>query len=130
MKRSVIRAATHVALGLLLSGTLISTAEAEPPAWGQKMAAAKRFKLVLDDVAVLDKETNVVWEQSPSTSALAWLDAQFLCIDRIVGGRKGWRLPTIQELMSLMDPNNPSGNPDLPPGHPFSQVQTSNDYWV
>ena len=25
-----------------------------------------------------------------------------------------------------MDPNNPNGNPDLPPGHPFSNVQSSN----
>jgi len=25
-----------------------------------------------------------------------------------------------------VDPNNPNGNPDLPPGHPFSNVQSSN----
>lgn len=40
----------------------------------------------------------------------------------------GWRLPTLQELASLVDPNNHGGNPDLPPGQPFSNVQSSN-YW-
>jgi hypothetical protein len=45
-----------------------------------------------------------------------------------VGGRKGWRLPTIEELASLLDPNNPDGNPDLPLGHPFSFVLSSH-YW-
>mgnify|MGYP001589680401 CR=1 FL=1 len=27
-----------------------------------------------------------------------------------------------------MDPNNPDGNPDLPPGHPFNSILL-NDYW-
>jgi len=88
---------------------------------------------VLDDAAVLDKETNLVWEQAPDSESdpgdkKNWSDAQFFCNNRIVGGRKGWRLPTAQELTSLVDPDNPTGNPDLPPGHPFSNVQSS-DYW-
>lgn len=33
----------------------------------------------------------------------------------------GWRLPTQQELVSLLDPSqaNSAGNPALPPNHPF-----------
>ncbi|MBI4490502.1 MAG: DUF1566 domain-containing protein [Deltaproteobacteria bacterium] len=50
------------------------------------------------------------------------------CYEREVGGRIGWRLPTIEELASLVDPNNPDGNPDLPAGHPFDNVQSSS-YW-
>ena len=73
-------------------------------------------------------ETGLVWEQSPSTSTLTWLAAQSRCNQLHVGNRKGWRLPTIQELTSLIDPNNPGGNPDLPPGHPFTNVQSSS-YW-
>ena len=45
-----------------------------------------------------------------------------------MGNRRGWRLPTIQELLSLVDPSNPTGNPDLPLGHPFNIVQ-QNSYW-
>jgi hypothetical protein len=43
-----------------------------------------------------------------------------------VGNRKGWRLPTLQELASLIDPSAPP--PTLPPGHPFIGVQSSG-YW-
>ncbi len=45
------------------------------------------------------------------------------------GGRMGWRLPTSEELASLVDPNNPGGaTPYLPPGHPFDNVQQT-WYW-
>jgi hypothetical protein len=40
----------------------------------------------------------------------------------------GWRLPSVHELASLVDPNNPGGNPALPLGHPFSNVK-SETYW-
>ena len=39
-----------------------------------------------------------------------------------MGNRKGWRLPTIQELTSLIDRTVPSPGPTLPAGHPFSNV--------
>ena len=39
-----------------------------------------------------------------------------------VGGTKGWRLPSVAELASLVDPAN--SNPALPTGHPFSNVQS------
>ena len=44
-----------------------------------------------------------------------------------MGNRKGWRLPSIQELASLIDPTVPPPGPTLPPGHPFSNVQVN--YW-
>ena len=37
-----------------------------------------------------------------------------------------WRLPNVKELESLIDFGQV--NPALPPGHPFSGVQ-SNNYW-
>ncbi len=55
------------------------------------------------------------------------VNAQIHCNTKAVGNRKGWRLPTIQELASLIDPSVPPG-PTLPPGHPFSNVQSAN-YW-
>ena len=83
-----------------------------------------------NDQAVLDKETRLVWEQSPSTTSQMWLDTQRSCNRKTVGNRKGWRLPTTQELASLVDPTQ--SNPALPPGHPFSNVQSalaSSTYW-
>jgi len=107
-----------------------SLAAAKPPSWDTKINGAGRFKVLsqFNNEAVLDKETGLVWEQSPSTSTFTWFTAQIHCNQLTVGGRLGWRVPTIQELATLVDPNNPGGNPDLPPGHPFNNVQSS-FYW-
>jgi hypothetical protein len=43
-----------------------------------------------------------------------------------VANRKGWRLPTVEELASLVDNDNFS--PALPTGHPFINLQLY-DYW-
>ncbi len=77
--------------------------------------------------AVLDQETGLVWEQFPdSRSRRSWIGAQIFCTQKTVGNRKGWRLPTIQELASLVDPTRVA--PALPAGHPFSNVLSS-FYW-
>lgn len=42
--------------------------------------------------------------------------------------RRGWRLPTVEELSSLIDPSQ--SDPALPSGHPFINVQyPENAYW-
>ena len=81
-------------------------------------SGAERFKVVLGGAAVLDNETGLVWEQSPDANPRTWANALSYCVDKTVGSRRGWRLPTIQELSSLMDPT--VTNPSFPPGHPFA----------
>lgn len=104
------------------------TLEELQPAWSKKITdASKRFETVLDGAAVLDKETGLVWEKSPDTTARTWATAIPYAYNKNVGGRKGWRLPTIEELASLVD-TSVSGSPKLPSGHPFTNVQ-SFDYW-
>jgi hypothetical protein len=76
--------------------------------------------------AVLDRETGLVWERSPITSIINWAAAQLHCNALAIGDRIGWRLPTLQELASLVDRSQ--SFPALPPGHPFNNVQFS-DYW-
>jgi len=141
MKRCVLLTATLVILGTLVFTTLADaqTTSAGPyyatPSWDQTLACTAlatcpRFIVLsnLSSAAVLDRETGLVWERSPDTTAQNWLDAQFHCSRQSTGGRMGWRLPTIQELTSLIDPTVLSPGPVLPPGHPFSTVQSS-QYW-
>lgn len=98
------------------------------PTWDKQINGPNRFKVLndFDRTAVLDKETGLVWEQSPSTSTFDWFFAQGRCNNLTLGNRKGWRLPTLQELESLVDPSQ--SNPSLPVGNPFDNVQSS-DYW-
>jgi hypothetical protein len=96
--------------------------------WDKQITGVGRFKVLsqFGGAAVLDKETGRVWEQSPDTTTRDWFDGLRHCYTLEVGGRKGWRLPTIEELMSLVDTSQPA--PTLPAGHPFSNVQ-SLFYW-
>jgi hypothetical protein len=98
--------------------------------WDQVLPAAQRFVILpaFNSDAVLDKETGLVWEKSPATTAGNSSSARSTCANKAVGGRKGWRLPSMPELASLVDPSVASPGPTLPQGHPFLNIQPSN-YW-
>jgi hypothetical protein len=106
-----------------------------PQNWDQKIPVATRFVVLadFDGVAVRDNETGLVWERPPLPTFHPWdSSAGFLvsalaqCTSRTTGGRKGWRLPSVHELASLVDPAN--AVPSLPTGHPFTNVQSA-FYW-
>jgi Protein of unknown function (DUF1566) len=105
------------------------------PAWDQKLPAATRFVVLLDwnSQAVLDRETGLVWEKSPSTLLHSWVSAREQCLFRDTGNRRGWRLPSMPELASLVEPFVISGAPKLPSGHPFENIDNENvassGYW-
>lgn len=125
-----------VAIGLL-TAVVILTAPAQAasgngpyyatPSWDQKLPAATRFVVLTDwnSEAVLDRETGLVWEKSPNLRVVPWSAARS-CINKMVAGRHGWRLPSISELTSLID--NTTTSPALPLGHPFADF-TGNNYW-
>ena len=89
---------------------------------------SSRFTCVMGGTAVRDNETGLVWEQSPLTAMHTWDAARIQCTGRAVGGRKGWRLPSVHELASLVDPSVNPPDPTLPAGHPFTSVQQGG-YW-
>ncbi len=86
-----------------------------------------RFTLVLNGAAVEDSKTGLIWEQSPDREFDAWGASLERCQTKDVGGRKGWRAPTIEELKSLIDPTQ--HDPALPQGHPFSNIKSA-IYWA
>ncbi len=96
--------------------------------WDQEINTTSRFTVLsaFGSHAVRDNETGLVWEKGPSTSLVNWEDAQTHCNNLTTGDRLGWRLPTLQELTSLLDPNE-FLFPILPAGNPFKNVQLG--YW-
>jgi hypothetical protein len=103
--------------------TAIQNSITSGEAWYQILPSAQRFLLVMNGEAVLDLETGLVWERSPSTDILDMPHAIPYCANLNVGGRKGWHLPTIEQLGSLVDMSASANLPKLPAGHPFIGVQ-------
>lgn len=105
------------------AGSAASTPQGIPPSWHQILPGDKRFELVLNDEAVLDKETGLVWERSPSqlVGTVSSSLYQEYCTALTVGGRMGgWRVPSVEELASLVDTSSYfAGEPSLSTGHPF-----------
>jgi hypothetical protein len=121
-----------------------------PPTWSRRLDStngstnplflgcnSSRFECVFSagspvplPTAVLDNETGLVWDRSPSPDDWRWEGAVRRCHIREVGGRYGWRLPTVEELTSLLDPSQTS--PMLPEGHPFLNIQvgSGHTYWT
>jgi hypothetical protein len=134
------------ASGLLVLGALLApSAEAQTvavgpyyatPAWDQTfpctaLANCPRF-VVLSNFAsnaVLDRETGLVWERSPSLTGVNYFFAHERCLNLDTGGRKGWRVPGIQEMMSLIDPSVSSA-PRLPVGHPFTDMTAATPFYM
>jgi hypothetical protein len=97
------------------------------PSWDQTFPSAQRFMVLTNfgSAAVLDRETGLVWERTPDTNAVVWGVAIGACTARTTGGRKAWRLPSVHELASLIDPSVAFPGPTLPSGHPFLNIPPS-----
>ncbi len=132
------------ALSCLFTGAIPSSAQGPyyaVPAWDQKLPASTRFvRVFFEEVcagnlcaqvarAVLDRETGLVWERSPSSDVMNLRNALHHCATAVHGSRMGWRLPTVDELTSLLDPSLEFGV-RLPPGHPFGNISAETLYWT
>jgi hypothetical protein len=99
--------------------------------WQQAHPATQRFVILPDfnNEAAIDKETELIWELSPTPTTVTWNEARGTCVTRATGGQKGWRLPAPSEMRSLVGPAVDSPVPNLPPGHPFLNIQPTS-YWT
>src|SRR5262245_57230698 len=91
------------------------------PSWDQTLPASTRFVVLsnFNNQAVLDRETGLVWQRTISGGG-SWSNVSGACVHEPIGGRFGWRTPSVAELASLVDPTQT--NPALPLGHPFQNV--------
>jgi len=109
--------------GLALAGT---AGAVDLRSWDMKINdVTKRFIVLpaFGNQAVLDKETQIVWQRTPGHDNVSFEAAWKSCYQAATGGRVGWRLPTLSEFRSLIDPAvTNSYAVGLPAGHPFIGV--------
>ena len=65
--------------------------------WDKNLPSASRFTVLaaFGGAAVRDNNTGLVWEKAPDVTARSWGDSTFYCINKNVGGTRGWRLPSV-----------------------------------
>ncbi len=93
---------------------------------GSRCYPTSRF-VALDGRLVRDTLTGLVWQQQPSITEMTWADAQSYCSS--LGS--GFRLPTLKEIDSIMDPTGSSGGPidnTAFPNAPTGHYWTSSPY--
>jgi hypothetical protein len=94
--------------------------------WDKNLPSPTRFNVLasFNNQAVRDDNTGLVWEKTPSSTLVGWESAGFDCLNKNVGGTRGWRLPSIVELASLI-------NPTLPPPYVPTSIFTVQigPYW-
>jgi len=106
----------------------MKTLDEIPGSW-HRILGANRFELVMGGVAVLDHETGLVWQREPALLAEEqWIIATRNCTFAEIGGRKGWRLPSVEELATLVDMSQ--SQPTLPAGHPFQNLAPNDRFWT
>jgi Protein of unknown function (DUF1566) len=96
--------------------------------WDKNLPTGQRFAVLsaFANAAVLDKNTGLVWEKAPDTTIkTTWPVANTYCVNRTVGSTAGWRLPSVFELMSLLDLTLPA---PFVPTSVFTGIQ-SVGYW-
>jgi hypothetical protein len=118
-----------IAIGMAI---LLGTADATEVS-STNIISIERFALLqaFHEEAILDHNTQLIWERSPHPMEVTWTTAATRCALKIVGGNRGWRLPSFIELMTLVEPHprQTSANPTLPSGHPFQGVKAT-AYWT
>ena len=115
-----------VPLGNICTGQTLCYKNPECPAEGEDLfgqdaqytckctAQSFNLKTIFKQTVVVDYNTGLTWEQSPSKNSYTWEDAPNHCADlnnSNYGGKSNWRVPNPLELLTIVD--NSRYNPAL-----------------
>lgn len=98
---------------------------------------SSRFECVMDGKAVLDRQTGIIWARNINfkQKPVSWEDAVNFCQNFEIDGKSGWRLPTRDEFISILDtsqshPSFPEGNPFIMSGVEQQGGAGTSSYWT
>jgi hypothetical protein len=84
---------------LLVAATVLGAA------WSvQADAPPDRYMINTGQALVTDLRTGLIWQQPANAMQYTWDAANTYCEGLSVGGMTGFRIPTLKELMTLVDP--------------------------
>ncbi len=94
--------------------------------------AAERFAVHSfsgTETNILDTLTGLIWSKNANHGTMNWAGATNYCETLVYGGRSDWRLPNVNEHLSLVDFKRL--NPSLPSGYGsfFNSVAANKWYW-
>jgi hypothetical protein len=132
MKKSLFAFASAIAIlacGSVSAQTISNGPYYATPSWDQQLPTAQRFIVLQNwnNEAFLDRETGLVWERQPVNNTFNWLDAMVNCRSHLIGNRRGWRLPSYEELTSLIDGTQ---NPIIPVAQQVFLGNPGDRYWT
>ncbi len=81
---------------------------------------------IVDDKVVIDHATGLMWHQSGSSVNVSWKRSKNWVTKLNENGYAGftdWRLPTLEEAVSLLEPSAKNGNQFIDPA--FDKMQSS-----
>jgi len=109
---------------VLLALTIVAAFSALPST--SVFADAPDGRYVVETGTVNDTRTRLTWERAPDLTPRVWSQAAPYCSALDLNG-KGWRLPSVKELMTLVDESRwgPAIDPVAFPGTPSDYFWTS-----
>jgi hypothetical protein len=75
--------------------------------WNESQANANEGRFTVGDSSIADTDTGMVWTKNVSP-AMRWQDVAGYFERQRTDGASNWRLPTIDELSKLYDPDHPA----------------------
>ena len=68
-----------------------------------KQVSFNRFSLTDNNETVTDHQTGLVWQRADDGVTRSWAEAKQYCADLVLGGKSDWRLPDINESVTIID---------------------------
>ncbi len=84
---------------------------APPGVSGRALPNPMRYELDIEHGVVRDLVTGLVWERRAPLMPLSWVDARERCASLELGGRRGFALPSLIELVSIQMPRGGGPGP-------------------